>query len=218
MSPIHSIMPDDPERQEQGVGDPVQLFPESIGKLKPGALPLQQQHHLTRDMAIGENLLKSSRTLGSYRPIANHCPTQYIARDGRAPELRLGPVVLKDRLNKVESDLRALKAKLKTKEEQVRSRRNMSKSIMTAEQELRVKIERAKEELSAKEKQAAARRAKKDSMRNEWAKKQIADYERREEKRQEQAKMDSGVETVSAGAAMATSYEDDDFDIDIYGD
>jgi peptidoglycan hydrolase CwlO-like protein len=125
-------------------------------------------------------------------------------------------VAIEDRLNKVDSNLRMLKAKLKTKEEQLRASRKISKSIMTVEKELRIKIEKAKEELSAKEKQAAARRTKKNSIRDNWAKKQMADYDQGEAKQQAQAKKDSGVETASAGAAMAASYED--FDIDVYGD
>lgn len=109
----------------------------------------------------------------------------------------------------MDSGLRVLKARLKTKEEKLASRYDMPKNIMTAEEKLKVKIEKAKEDL------AAARRTKKHDMRDERAKKQKVDYQQREAKRREQAKTDIGAEMASAGAAMATSCEGD-FDIDVY--
>jgi peptidoglycan hydrolase CwlO-like protein len=171
---------------------------------------------MTCDKTVDLRPVNSILTLQAYEPAAIYRSKQYFARNGSNKKLRLAQVAIEDRLNKVDSNLRMLKAKLKTKEEQLRASRKISKSIMTVEKELRIKIEKAKEELSAKEKQAAARRTKKNNIRDDWAKKQMADYEQREAKQQAQAKMDSGVETASAGAAMAASYED--FDIDVYGD
>jgi peptidoglycan hydrolase CwlO-like protein len=171
---------------------------------------------MTCDKTVDLRPVNSILTLQAYEPAAIHRSNQYLVRDGSNKKLRLAQVDIEDRLNTVDSNLRMLKAKLKTKEEQLRASRKISKSVMTAEKELRIKIEKAREELSAKEKQAAARRTKKNSIRDNWAKKQMADYDQGEAKQQAQAKKDSGVETAGAGAAMAASYED--FDIDVYGD
>ncbi|CAG5156084.1 uncharacterized protein ALTATR162_LOCUS3977 [Alternaria atra] len=209
-------MSEDSKRLEQEVGRPVQLFCQGVGEPKPDTLPPRRPRYVTYDKTVDLRPVNSILTLQAYEPAAIYRSKQYLARNGSNKKLRLAQVDIEDRLNKVDSNLRMLKAKLKTKEEQLRASRKTSKSIMTVEKELRIKIEKAKEELSAKEKQAAARRTKKNNIRDNWAKKQMADYEQREAKQRAQAKTDSGVETASAGAAMAASYED--FDIDVYGD
>jgi chromosome segregation ATPase len=165
--------------------------------------------------------MNSISNLRSYGPGVTHRGKQQKSRDDKDEGLRVAQVDIKARLNKVNSDLRELKARLKTKEEHVRARRNLSKRAMAAEKELSVKIEKAKEELRAKEEQAAVRRAKKDGMREKWGMKQKADFEQREARRTERSRQDAegddGMKPASVGAAMANAYEDD-FDIDIYGD
>ncbi|KAG9185855.1 hypothetical protein G6011_07186 [Alternaria panax] len=206
-------MSEDPKILEQGVESPVRLFSKSVGQLQLNGPSPQRP----RPMAVNNKSVNLTPAFGSYKPVNIHSSNQVITRDGRNKELRLAQLDIKDRLNKVDSGLRVLKARLKIKEEQLRSRRDMSKSIMNVEQEMKVKIEKVKEELNAKEKQAAARRTKKNDVRDEWAKKQKADSEHREAKQQEQAKTDRGVEMASAGVTTAAPCEDD-FDIDVYGD
>jgi hypothetical protein len=129
---------------------------------------------------------------------------------------------LKTRLHQAEEGLKKAKQELKArKQKQVKHNR--------AEEELRVKIETAKRDLGAKEESVAARRARKDAMREEWIKKQTADYEKREVKRQEKAQMQAdaqgaemdGAGMMNTGAAEETVVKEDfdiEFDIDIYGD
>jgi hypothetical protein len=113
---------------------------------------------------------------------------------------------------------------------QARARNQKPMKHKTAEEELRVKIETAKRDIRAKEESVAARRARKDAKREEWIIKQKADYEKREAKLQEQARMQpeaqgaemDGARMMSTGAAEKTVVKEEDydidFDIDIYGD
>lgn len=208
-------MSEDSETLYHGVGDTTPLPTQSEGQLKSDDLPPQRPHHITRDMAVDRTSVNSTLISDSHKSFKNRGSNQFIVRVSKDERLRLAQLDIKDRLNKVDSGLRVLKARLKTKEEKLASRYDMPKNIMTAEQKLKVKIEKAKEELSAKEDLAAVRRTKKHGMRDEWAKKQKVDYQQREAKRREQAKTDIGAEMASAGAAMATSCEGD-FDIDVY--
>ncbi|CAN9401877.1 unnamed protein product [Alternaria alternata] len=208
-------MPEDSKTPYHGVGDTTPPPPQSEGQLESDNLPPRRPRHITHDMAVDRTSVKSTLISDSHKSFKNQGSNQFIVRVSKDERLRLAQLDIKDRLNKVDSGLRVLKARLKTKEEKLTSRYDMPKNIMTAEQKLKVKIEKAKEELSAKEDLAAARRTKKHGMRDEWAKKQKVDYQQREAKRREQAKTDIGAEMASAGAAMATSCEGD-FDIDVY--
>jgi hypothetical protein len=221
MSPVDTIMSEDREKTEREIGGPVQLLCGSVGEPNSDARPLQQPHHATGNEAGNTRPVNSMTNFRLFGPGIIHCSKQQKSRDDKDEELRLAQVDIKARLDKVNSDLRELKARLKAKEEHVRARRNLSKHARAAEKELNVKIEKAKEELRAKEEQAAVRRAKKDGMREKWALKQKADFEEREARRTERsrhdAEADDGMKPVSVGAAMAPAYEGD-FDIDIYGD
>jgi len=210
----------DPEQAEQEAGGPVQSRHESAEEYKLPALPPQQGLAMT-DGDAGET--KPADAVSS--PISHESEIVYkskqsIARKAKDEELRLAQVDIKTRLDEVSSGLRELKAKLKAKEDLVRARRNLSKRAAAAEEkELNVKIEKVKEQLSAKEVQVALRHAKKNDMREKWAQKQKTDYEKREARRSEQTEqepeMDDGAEPASAGAVMEPN-DWDNFDIDIY--
>ncbi|KAI4626740.1 hypothetical protein J4E83_003892 [Alternaria metachromatica] len=208
------------EKVEQESGGPVQSRHESAEEYKPSALPLQQGLPMTDGDAGDPKPADAVSSLTSRESEIVYKSKQSIARKDRDEELRLAQVDIKTRLEEVGSGLRELKAKLKVKEDLIRARRNLSKRAAAAEEkDLNVKIEKIKEQLSAKEEQAASRRTKKNNMREKWAQKQKTDYEQREARRSEQTEqepeMDDSAEPASAGAVMEPTNWDN-FDIDIY--
>ncbi|KAI4957039.1 hypothetical protein J4E86_005511 [Alternaria arbusti] len=210
----------DPEQAEQEAGGPVQSRHESAEEYKLPTLPPQQGLAMTDGDAGETKPADAVSSLISHESEIVYKSKQSIARKAKDEELRLAQVDIKTRLDEVSSGLRELKAKLKAKEDLVRARRNLSKRAAAAEEkELNVKIEKVKEQLSAKEVQVALRHAKKNDMREKWAQKQKTDYEKREARRSEQTEqepeMDDGAEPASAGAVMEPN-DWDNFDIDIY--
>ncbi|KAI4926479.1 hypothetical protein J4E85_006772 [Alternaria conjuncta] len=210
----------DPEKAEQEAGGSAQSRRESAEEYKPPALPLQQGLPTTDGDAGDPKPADAVSSLISHESEIVYKSKQSIARKDRDEELRLAQVDIKTRLEEVSSGLRELKAKLKAKEDLIRARRNLSKRAAAAEEkDLNVKIEKIKEQLSAKEEQAALRRAKKNNMREKWAQKQKTDYEEREARRSEQtgqeSEMNDSAEPASAGAVIEPN-DWDNFDIDIY--
>ncbi|KAI4933734.1 uncharacterized protein J4E92_003402 [Alternaria infectoria] len=220
MSLTNMAMTADPEKAEQEAGGSAQSRRESAEEYKPPALPLQQGLPTTDGDAGDPKPADAVSSLISHESEIVYKSKQSIARKDRDEELRLAQVDIKTRLEEVSSGLRELKAKLKAKEDLIRARRNLSKRAAAAEEkDLNVKIEKIKEQLSAKEEQAALRRAKKNNMREKWAQKQKTDYEEREARRSEQtgqeSEMNDSAEPASAGAVIEPN-DWDNFDIDIY--
>jgi len=220
MSLTNMAMTADPEKAEQEAGGPVQSRRESAEEYKPAALPLQQGLPMTDGDAGDPKPADAVSSLISHEPEIVYKSKQAIARKDRDEELRLAQVDIKTRLDEVSSGLRELKAKLKVKEDLIRARRSLSKRAAAVEEkDLNVKIEKAKEQLSAREEQAALRRAKKNDMREKWAQKQKTDYEKREARRSEQTGQESEVNDSAEPASAAAVMEPkdwDNFDIDIY--
>ncbi|KAH6870287.1 hypothetical protein BKA58DRAFT_457718 [Alternaria rosae] len=215
------VMTPDPEKAEQEAGGPVQSRRESAEEYKPPALPLQQALSMTSDNASEPKPADGASSLISHESEIVYNSKQFITRNDRRQELGLAQVDIKARLDEVSSGLRELKAKLKAKEDLIRARRKLSQCAAAAEKELNVKIQKAKEMLSAREEQAALRHVKKNDMREKGAQKQRTDFEQREGERRErtgqEAEINNGEKPASAGAVVE-SIDWDNFDIDIYDD